>query len=68
MGDVTTIEPTYCSVGSKEPNKDRNKSCGKKEEEDSMMVAIVASVAAVICVALILLCVWLVISQRRKHR
>lgn len=68
IGDVTTLEPTYRSVGSKEPNKDQNKLSGEKDGEDNMMVAIVGGVAAVICVAIVLLCVWLIISQRRKHR
>jgi len=66
VGDATTVEPTSGSLRSKEPNKERNK--GMKEEEDKMMIAIVGGVAAVICVALIALCVWLIISQRRKHR
>lgn len=66
VGDATTVEPTSSGLERKEANKDRNKS--EKEKEDSMMIAIVAGVAAVICVALILLCVWLIISQRRKHR
>ena len=66
VGDATTAEPTSSGLGSKERNKDRNKS--EKEEEDSMRIAIVPGVAAVICVALVLLCVWLIISQRRKHR
>ena len=67
-GDVTPIEPTSHSVGSREPNKNGNKLSGEKDEEDSMMVAIVAGVAAVICVAVVLLSVWLIISWRRKHR
>lgn len=66
--DMTTIEPTYRSVESKEPNKDQNKLSSEKDEDDSMMVAIVAGVAAVICVAIVLLCIWLIITQRRKHR
>lgn len=66
VGDGTTVEPTSSSLGRKEPNKDRNKS--EEEKEDGMMIAIVAGVVAVICVALSLLCVWLIISQRRKHR
>lgn len=66
VGDGTTVEPTSSSLGRKEPNKDRNKS--DEEKEDSMMIAIVAGVVAVICVALVLLCVWLIINQRRKHR
>ena len=67
-GYVTTVEPTYRSVGSKEPNKDRNKLSGEKEEDDSTMVAIVAGISAVVCLAVVLLCMWLIISQRRKHR
>ena len=63
---MTTVQRTSSSLRSKEPKKDRNTS--EKGEEDSMMIAIIAGVAAVISVALILLCVWLIISQRRKHR
>jgi len=66
VGGVTNVEPTSNSLGSKEPKKDRRKS--EKDKEDSMMIAIIAGVAAVISVALIVLCVWLIISQRRKHR
>ena len=66
-----TVEPTDYNPGSREPNKGENNVSGKEEEkdgDDSMMIAIIAGVAAVICVAIVLLCVWLILSQRKKNR
>ena len=68
-GHVTTIKPTDDNPGgTREPNKGGNKLSNKQEIDDGTVIAIVAGVAAVICVAVILLCMWLIICQRRKNR
>ena len=32
------------------------------------MIVVIAGVAAVICLAIVLLCIWLIVSQRRKKQ
>ena len=66
--EVWTTEATGYKPGSKERNKGENKFSSKKEKDNSTMIAITAGVVAVICLAIALLCIWLIVSQRRKNR
>ena len=68
-GDFATLEPTHHSSGNKEPENNENKFSAQKQDKlEDMMIFIVIGVAAVICISVGLLCTWLIISQRRKHR
>ena len=65
---TSTETPTIDNPGgTREPKKEGNKLSNKQEIDDGTMIAIIAGVAVVICVAVILLCMWLV-CQRRKNR
>ena len=68
-GDFATLEPTHHSSGNKEPENNENKFSAQKQDKlKDMTIFIVIGVAAVICISVGLLCTWLIISQRRKHR
>ena len=66
--EVWTTEATGYEPGSKEPTKGENKFSSEKEKDNSTMTVIIAGVAAVICLAIVLLCIWLIVSQRRKNQ
>ena len=68
-GDFATLEPTHPNSGNKEPENNENKFSAQKQDKlKDMTIFIVIGVAAVICISVGLLCTWLIISQRRKHR
>lgn len=67
--DFATLEPTHHSSRNKEPENNENKFSAQKQDKlEDMTIFIVIGVAAVICISVGLLCTWLIISQRRKHR
>lgn len=60
--EITTAEPTYNT------GRGDNLSGTEEREHDTLMIALIAGGAAVICMAVIFLCIWLIVSRRRKNR